>query len=286
MLKGFIFLLLIVSQIASAQLPPITVPPSQPNEEQLPLWEIGVGLGATRSPAYPGSDEYNIWVLPYPYAVYRGDIFRADKQGTRARFAHDKFYEFSISSGGGLPSRSSKLEARKGMPDLEWLGLVGPALDLYLKHDHRWGTLKLSLPIRGAFSTNFKSGHHRGFSTEPLLMYSLPKFLNRDFELDVILATDFGDKSFMKYFYEVEPQYATSTRSAYSARAGYLQSSLTVTCAYWIPHTEFRVSPFFTYATLNGASNEASPLMRSTSNFSTSILLVWEFDKSKKTVPN
>ena len=284
-MSKLILLLFFAVQNAFAQLPPIIVP-SQPEKEELPLYELGVGLGGTYSPAYPGSDENNFWLLPYPYAVYRGEVFRSDKEGTRARVVHDRFYEFSISSGGGLPSRSDKLEARRGMPDLEWLGMIGPAIDLYLTRNKSFGTVKFSLPIRAAFSTNFKSGHRRGFSTEPLLIYSFPKFLSRDFEFDLILATDFADKKFMGYFYEVPSEYATATRPVYSAKAGYLQSSLTFTCSYWIPKTDIRISPFVTYATLNGATNEASPLLRSTSNLSASLLFTWEFKKSEKNVSN
>ncbi|MFZ1980807.1 MAG: hypothetical protein WAU61_05820, partial [Smithella sp.] len=40
--------------------------------EEKPLWELGVGLGLLQMPDYRGSDENRLYVLPYPYVIYRG----------------------------------------------------------------------------------------------------------------------------------------------------------------------------------------------------------------------
>jgi len=37
-----------------------------------PLWEMGIGGGFLLMPDYRGSDETRAYLLPYPYAVYRG----------------------------------------------------------------------------------------------------------------------------------------------------------------------------------------------------------------------
>ena len=61
-----------------------TVPPAL--ADQLPLWELGVGVAAIDFPDYRGADERTSYVLPFPYVVYRGDIFRIDRDGVRGRF--------------------------------------------------------------------------------------------------------------------------------------------------------------------------------------------------------
>ena len=52
--------------------------------EKLPLWEAGVGVGAVAVPAYKGSATYRTFAAPLPYFVYRGEIFRANRDGLRA----------------------------------------------------------------------------------------------------------------------------------------------------------------------------------------------------------
>src|SRR5258708_19369460 len=45
--------------------------------EQFPLWEAGLGIGATTLPHYRGSDQSRTWVLPIPYLDYRGEVFKS-----------------------------------------------------------------------------------------------------------------------------------------------------------------------------------------------------------------
>ena len=49
-----------------------------------PLWELGMGAGGLRLPHYRGSDQSHDLLLPVPFAVYRGEIFRATREGARA----------------------------------------------------------------------------------------------------------------------------------------------------------------------------------------------------------
>ncbi|MFZ8934192.1 MAG: MipA/OmpV family protein, partial [Bacteriovoracaceae bacterium] len=87
----------------------------------LPLWELGGGIVRTQFPDYPGSDfNYNI-TLPFPAAIYRGDILRAERdEGIRGRFWNHKSFELDLSFDGTLPSRSGKPNPKRaGMPQLE-----------------------------------------------------------------------------------------------------------------------------------------------------------------------
>jgi outer membrane protein len=86
--------------------------------EQLPLWEVGAGVAYARLPDYRGSDEAHGYVLPFPYLVYRGDFFKADREGMRALFFSSKYAELDFSAGATVPVNSTRNRARAGMPDL------------------------------------------------------------------------------------------------------------------------------------------------------------------------
>ena len=50
-----------------------------------PLWELGVGGGFLIMPDYRGSDETRAYLLPFPYAIYRGGVFRLEDKRVAAR---------------------------------------------------------------------------------------------------------------------------------------------------------------------------------------------------------
>lgn len=49
-----------------------------------PLWELGLGVAGLSLPHYRGADESGRWLLPTPYAVYRGEVLRANRDGVKA----------------------------------------------------------------------------------------------------------------------------------------------------------------------------------------------------------
>ena len=51
--------------------------------KDLPLWELGLGVAGLWFPDYRGADETRGYVLPVPYVVYRGEFFKADRNGIR-----------------------------------------------------------------------------------------------------------------------------------------------------------------------------------------------------------
>src|SRR5665213_1119915 len=193
-----------------------------------PLWELGIGGGATYTPDYPGSDQNHLWAIPFPFAVYRGEFLHSDRRGgTRARFFQSASYEFNVSAGGGLPSSSSGNVARAGMPNLEWLGEFGPRLMVDVWSDEK-SLLRFGLPFRAAYSTNFEHLTDRGYLFAPELLFDLPKLLNTRFDAYTLITVNFSDTRYANYFYGVEPAYAKPDRQAYHAREGYLLSDITL----------------------------------------------------------
>jgi outer membrane protein len=137
--------------------------PVDPGPGPEPLWELGMGGGVAFVPDYPGSDQSRLWAIPFPWGIYRGDILHSDRRGgTRARFIRGAHFEFNMSAAGGLPSRSDHNVARAGMADLEYLGAFGPRLSIDLLSYPAGSLLRFGLPVRFAFSSDFKHFTDRG----------------------------------------------------------------------------------------------------------------------------
>ena len=67
----------------------------------LPKWELGLGAGVLRMPAYRGAlGRKNTW-LPVPYLAYRGGRFKVDEEGVRGTLLHrERFHlDFSVATG-------------------------------------------------------------------------------------------------------------------------------------------------------------------------------------------
>jgi outer membrane protein len=253
-----------------------------PNEattsENLPKWEAGVLFAALTLPDYPASDEYQRIALPVPYFVYRGQVLRAEDEGSRLRQRLAPHVEFDISGGGALSSDAGRSDARRGMPDLDYLVELGPNLRLSYDGPRPQSRFIVNLPLRGVASIG--SGiDWQGVLFAPELAYVSERFLDGRLALRASLVSEFSSTQLQRYFYEVQPQYATDTRPAYAASAGYLGSSLGFRVTYTLTAS---VSTFIGLRWYNhaGAANADSPLFRSDDGYSATLGLRWSFLKS------
>jgi len=117
--------------------------------EQKPLWEAGLGIGALVFPDYRGSDETNVYPVPVPYFVYRGDFLKADREGLRGEFFDREYAELNVSLNATIPVQSEHNRARRGMPNLRATVEAGPSLNLHLWHSpDRRMKFDVVLPLR------------------------------------------------------------------------------------------------------------------------------------------
>jgi hypothetical protein len=72
-----------------------------------PLWELGLGVAGLRLPHYRGAQESRSWLLPLPYAVYRGEVLRANRDGVKAMLLDSERIDFDISVSATAPTRSA-----------------------------------------------------------------------------------------------------------------------------------------------------------------------------------
>ncbi len=252
--------------------------------EQKPLFEFGVVGGAGYVPNYPASDESSVEAIALPYFVYRGEIIRAGDRGlVRGRLIRRRNVELDISLSGSFSTDSDDNDARRGMPDLDYLVEVGPRLQLTLARAERWAKLELELPLRAVFSTDLSSIDHRGFVFAPELAYQHENLLQTGTQLKLSIGAKFADEELQDYFYEVDDRFETSTRPAFEADFGYLGSRLQLLASRPFGK-RFRAFAGGAIDLHQGAANEDSPLFREDVTYSVGIGLIWSFYHSDRTV--
>ena len=253
--------------------------------EKLPLYEYGIiGLAAT-IPHYRGSEEYENYYFPLPYFIYRGEVIKADREGVRGIFWKYKNFETDISLSGNPPSKNDT--AREGMPDLDAMGEIGPALNYYFYRRGERDNLYLQANLRGAFAVDFDSGlniSYEGLNSTLALIFNNSELL-RDHRARIHVSGgfQFADARLHSYFYEVAPRFATPARPAYEADGGYsgfyLASSVVKDLA-----DRLSISGYARWMNIDGAVFEDSPLVETTNNYILGAFLIWKFGQSKKLV--
>jgi outer membrane scaffolding protein for murein synthesis (MipA/OmpV family) len=265
---------------APANAQPLAAPEVVPGTA--PLWELGIGVGALRLPHYRGSDQAHSWLLPVPYVVYRGNFFKADREGTRAVLFNSERVDFDLSLSASAPTRSSDNRARSGMPDLAPTLEFGPNLNLTLGRGSDW-KFDLRLPVR-AVVTLERHVHSAGVSAAPNLNLDLRLSGSlSEWNLGLQGGPLFGDRRRHAYFYDVDPAYATATRPAYAAQAGFAGWAATLALS---KRTDSGWTGLYVRGdSLAGARFEGSPLVKSRSNWSAGIAMAWVLKSSEQRVP-
>lgn len=259
--------------------------PALAQQQDEPLWEAGLGIASIYFPHYRGSEQSRAYVLPAPYFVYRGDFFKADRNGVRGIFYRDDLVDLNMSVGASLPVDSEDTRAREGMPDLNPSIELGPSLDITLwRSANRRAKVDLRTPLRGAITI---SSHPKfiGFQFFPHLNLDLPDPAGfTGWNLGVLAGPVFTDSRYNRYFYEVAPEFATASRPAYAPPGGgFAGTQFLVALSKRFP--KVWVGGFARFDTLNGARFDASPLVTSKRYFATGIAVSWVFGESSQRVP-
>jgi MipA family protein len=248
-----------------------------------PLWEVGVGAGVAAFAHYPGSDQTRAWVFPFPYIVYRGKFFRADRDGVRGQFLNTDRVNFNISVLGSLPVSSRDDNARAGMPDLKPTIEVGPSVEIHVwRSESRDMLLDLRLPTRLGITLE-SSPTTAGWQFTPNLNLDIVNVGGvPNLRLGMFAGPMFADRRYASHYYSVGSQYATPSRAEYNASGGYAGSQALVSMSrrfsrYW-------VGAFVRYANLAGARFVDSPLVRQNSVLSGGLAVAYVFGQSSKMV--
>jgi outer membrane protein len=270
--------------LASAALMMLLCLASAARAEQRPLWEAGIGVTALNFPDYRGSDERQTWVLPYPFLVYRGEFLQADERRMRGLFFKTDRLELDVSLNGSVPVDSGENSARRGMPDLDATLEIGPSLNILLAQTaNRKTRLELRLPVRAVLASDFSHVRQVGWVFQPNLNADIQDPMGfSGWNLGVLAGPLITERRYNRYFYAVEPAFATAARPAYNPGGGYAGTQLIAALSkrfgeYWI-------GGFIKWDTLNRAAFEDSPLVREKQSFSGGIAVAWVLGRSKTLV--
>ncbi|MBA3588712.1 MipA/OmpV family protein [Methylibium sp.] len=243
-----------------------------------PLWELGIGAAGLRLPHYRGSDQSHSWLVPLPYVVYRGRIFKADRDGARAVLYESDRFDFDLSLGAGVPTRSDDNDARRGMDDLAPTFELGPNLNWTLARDAGW-KLDLRVPVRAAVTLE-SNARVIGWVSTPNLNLDLTRL--HGWNLGLHAGPVFGSRDYHGYFYDVPSDEATAGRPAYRASGGFAGAQATAAMSRRLKRSWAAL--FVRYDSLDGARFAPSPLVRRENHFSFGIAYAWVLGTSSRTV--
>ena len=257
---------------------------AEPLNHVRPLWEVGAGGFAGWIPDYPAAGQNTVRALAVPYVVYRGDILRVGGEENRGavsgRFLNTDKYEFDISLSAAFPVDSGSNNARRDMPDLDFLFGIGPQLIFKLinEPDER---LNFNLQARAVYSTDFSSIDDRGYVFNPRLSYTREHVTDLNLKVSARVGPIFATEKLMDYFYTVDPEFVTPSRPAYDADAGYLGTNLTLGVSKRF-NSRFRLILGTRLGIHNGATNDDSPLFKDKLNVGVFTAFAWSFAQSKE----
>jgi MipA family protein len=246
-----------------------------------PLWELGLGVAGVRFPDYRGADQYSAYAVPLPFVAYRGRFLRADRDGARAIFFAGKRVVVDLSLSASVPTKSKSNDARQGMPDLPATFEIGPNLNVELwQSADRTFKLDLRLPVREAITLQ-RSPRAIGVTFSPNLNLDV-RGVAGGWNVGVLAGPLFADRRYHEHFYDVAPEFATATRSAYSAPGGYAGWRATTALSRRLGNAW--LGGFLRYDDLHGAAFAASPLVRAKSNVTVGFGISWIFATSSQRV--
>ncbi|MBV5341057.1 MAG: MipA/OmpV family protein [Deltaproteobacteria bacterium] len=253
---------------------------TNPNGEAIkPLWELCVVGGGIYTPDYPAADKNSLRSLVLPYVVYRGDILRLGSDSiAKGVFIDNDFTELNVSLEAFFNANSDDNNTRRGMPDLDYLGEIGPQVKIKFGKLYG-GKIELQLPVRAVVSTDFSRIDRRGYLFNPKFYYQRQNVFNSAINVNSSIGSSFATKELHQYFYGVEPRFATAVRPAYEADGGYLGSAITVGLSYSITD-RVRAYAGGQVGYYGGAANEDSPLFRQKVNSSAHIGFTWSLFQS------
>jgi MipA family protein len=263
--------------------PPPAPPPELPTSSstvQLPLWELGVGVGAVSFRDYRGSDTTHAYPVVVPYFIYRGELLKADRNGVKRKLFNQDTVDLNFSLNANTPVRNNS--ARAGMPDLKTTIEVGPALDIHLwrspSENYR---LDFRTPFRAAFAVG--SPGYIGWEFTPNLNLDV---LNAGglagWNLGLLAGPLFAARKYNAYYYSVDTQYATPDRPAYQASGGYAGTQMIASFTKRYP--KFWTGAYIRHDTLSGASFDNSPLVKSHNYWTAGIGIAWIVNQSARMV--
>lgn len=251
------------------------------NKTSEPLWELGAAGGMGYVADYPAAEQSHMQGVILPYFIYRGERLRVfdEKGGVRGRLFNSERVELDMSVSGSLPTDSEDNDARRGMPDIDYLAEIGPRLDVTLSDLNAQQKLALQIPLRIIVSTDLSRMDFQGLLLSPDLVWTDPHWFDTDYQFSASVGASFASEDFLDYFYQVDSAFATPVRPEFNAKGGYLGSRLKISLAKTLGKNT-RLLGVVTSNYYGGAANTDSPLYGQDLNMNIGVAVVHTFWES------
>jgi len=244
----------------------------------LPLWEVGgIALGASQL-AYPGSSQHVRRGLAVPYAFYRGEFLRVDRETAGIRAVRTPVFELDIGAAASFGAGSDEIDVRRGMPDLGTFVEFGPRLKWHLAGRPGGHRLRADFALRGVFDLTDRL-KDKGLAFEPELVYESPERGRWGTILSV--GAIWGDRRLADTFYGVAPAYATTARPVFVAESG----RIALRGSAWVWRdlsNDLRLYGYARADSVSGAANTASPLVQRTTGATVGAGVVYTWKRSRR----
>jgi outer membrane scaffolding protein for murein synthesis (MipA/OmpV family) len=237
----------------------------------------GVAFGVSQN-AYPGSDQQVNRALALPYFIYRGDVFRADRETAGIRALKTENLELDLGFAGAFGSGSDAIEARQGMRKLGTLVELGPRLKWDLGAGPAGGRLSAVFPVRAVLDLSDQAAH-RGWSFEPKLSYARQS--DSGWRYSASVSAIVADTRLAQTFYEVSSSEATAMRPAYAAESGLVSLRLGTTFSRSLGR-DWNLFGFARLDSVAGAANESSPLVRRSTGATAGLGVAYTWMRSER----
>ncbi|HEY0720797.1 MAG TPA: MipA/OmpV family protein [Gammaproteobacteria bacterium] len=255
---------------------------SRGQEALRPVWEVGAGGYLMSLPDYRGSAGQNFYFFPIPYLVYRGEVFKVDREGLSGLLFETQHLDLDMSLSASPPVKSSNIVARAGMEDLAPTVELGPQITVTFSETARH-RFTLHIPWRAVVAVDHSGFEKVGWLTNPILNYDLRDLgPSGGWNLGISGGPIWANRSFHHYYYGVEPAYATATRPAYEAPGGYSGSQLTLALSKRYPKTWF--GAFVRLNDMHGTVIDDSPLLENRTTYLVGIGMSWILAESEERV--
>jgi len=237
-------------------------------------WEFGLGVGAVAGPDYRGSDEYRSFISPIPYVVYRGKIFRSDRDGIRGNFLHTDHYEFTFSASAAITPNADQNELREGMPKLGSTLELGPSFKINLTGEDFSRGWHVELPWRAVFAIGADESGYIGSIFQPQFVYR-NKLSNWTFSYRA--GVTYASNRYHDYYYNVDPQYVTATRGYFNADGGYSgwNNNMALSRSFNHNGVKTQLAFFIRYDDISGTDFNESSLVVTNQSYRGGLAFIW-----------
>jgi outer membrane protein len=248
--------------------------------KELPLWELGLGVGGLHQSYYTGTEQTRSYAFPIVLPVYRGDFLKSDDKGIRAQLFENDRLKLDLSLDFSFAVDSDDIDLRRGMDDIGSLIEIGPALEvkLFESKSNKW---LLKFPMRSVKEIDDDQFGSAGYNFSPAISLE-KKYLGGSWVLGASWAFQFGDQKYNSIYYSVASEFATVNRSVYEASSGYAGSRFQL--ALTSKSSKNLLVFFLRYDSIHGAVFDDSPLVETDTNTTLGFIYSRYLLKSKQAV--